>query len=201
MTGGETRIELARYADDTEIINRLPHAYIEFVRFCGADTASPVLVREEIRGNVFRQIEQAETFADLNILRPMVIGGARHVVYPNYSLGALRQFIRNAVMHRDYELPAPIKVHWFDDRVEIISPGGVYGRADANIPEGFTAYHNPAIAESLNAAKIAQRFGFGIPFAEKAMKDNGNPPPEYDIDNGHFRVTLRPAKLPAAREH
>ena len=176
-------------------------AYIQFIRFDGGELISPILHQEEFSENLFSQIEQVEKLLALNITKPMDISGPRHVVYPNYPLDALKQYMRNAIMHRDYEYPAPIKVRWFGDRVEIINPGGLYGRTDANIPEGFTAYRNPVIAEALKAAGFVERFGYGIPFAENAMKRNGNPPPEYSVAEGLFRVTLRPAQQTAAREH
>ena len=202
MTGGESGDDVrAGYGDRTMIINLLPHAYVEFVRYHGADTTSPELLREEMRGNVFVQIEETEALADMNILKPMVIGGVRHDLYPHYPLDALKQYIRNAVMHRDYELHAPIKVQWFDERIEVVSPGGVCGFGGKHLPEHFTSYRNPFLTASLKAADVVKGFGLGIPLAEKVMKDNGNPPPEYDIDGGHFRVVLRPAKLTAAREH
>ncbi len=44
---------------------------------------------------------------------------------PDYPLVALQQLVRNAVMHRAYEITnAPVRVTWFRDRVEIQSPGG-----------------------------------------------------------------------------
>ena len=38
---------------------------------------------------------------------------------------ALHQITRNAVMHRTYEVTnAPVHVYWFNDRIEVLSPGG-----------------------------------------------------------------------------
>ena len=53
-------------------------------------------------------------------------------------------------MHRTYEATnAPVRVNWFDDRIEIISPGGPFGSvSDANFGEpGVTDYRNPNLAE------------------------------------------------------
>ena len=45
-----------------------------------------------------------------------------------YPLEALQQITRNAVMHRTYQgTNAPVRVTWFNDRVEVLNPGGVYG--------------------------------------------------------------------------
>ena len=178
----------------------LPYAYTQFARFDGVEILSQIILdQREVKSSIFHQIEAIESLLSLNITRPMDLSGSRHVVHPNYPLDALKQYLRNAVMHRDYESPAPIRIHWFSDRIEIISPGELYG--SANIAKRHTSYRNPVIAEALRVAGLVEHFGLGIPLAEEAMGENGNPPPEYDIDGGHFRVVLRPAQQTAAREH
>jgi ATP-dependent DNA helicase RecG len=48
---------------------------------------------------------------------------------PSVPFEALQQLIRNAVLHRTYESSnAPARITWFDDRVEIQSPGGPFGQ-------------------------------------------------------------------------
>lgn len=46
----------------------------------------------------------------------------------DYPAVALQQISRNAVMHRAYEgTTAPVRIYWFEDRVEVHRPGGVPG--------------------------------------------------------------------------
>jgi predicted HTH transcriptional regulator len=113
-----------------------------------------------------------------------------------YPLVALQQLARNAVMHRSYEnTHAPARVYWFDDRIEIINPGGPYGAVtQANFGmAGFADYRNPNIATALKTLGFVQRFGFGIADARRALRENGNPPPEFDVQPESVRVTLRRA--------
>lgn len=50
-----------------------------------------------------------------------------------HPLDALSEFMRNAVMHRAYEATnTPVHLSWFDDRVEIVSPGGPFGDVERN---------------------------------------------------------------------
>ena len=174
----------------------VPCAYIQFVRFDGTEIPSPVRSHKEIYGSVLRQIEQVEAVLEANVSEAMDIGGARHVVRPDYPMGALKQYIRNAVMHRDYEYPEPIKVYWFNNRIEIINPGGLYNHRGEDFRKGFAAYRNPVIAEVLRATNFVERFGFGIRLAEAELEKNGNPPPKYDYNVGHgrFLLTLSPPK-------
>lgn len=172
----------------------LPNAYIQFARFDGGELNSPVRHQTEISGDVFDQIRQAETLLSINISKAMDIGGALHTERPDYPIRALQQYIRNAVMHRDYEFPAPVRVNWFNDRIEIVNPGGLYNCGESSIPPGFTAYRNSIIAEALKATNFVERFGVGIPLATAEMAKNGNPPPRYQLTGGHFHITLFPAQ-------
>lgn len=79
---------------------------------------------------------------------------------------ALQQIVRNAVMHRTYEgTNAPVRVTWFDDRVEVQSPGGPFAAVTSvNFGEpGVTDYRNPTLAGALAQLGYVQRFGVGIP--------------------------------------
>jgi ATP-dependent DNA helicase RecG len=96
-------------------------------------------------------------------------------------------------MHRSYEnTNSPSRVYWYDDRVEIQSPGGLYGNVTpTNIHEGVTDYRNPLIAEIMHHLGYSQRFGLGIQLAKTSLKDNGNPPPEFLFSSTNVSVVVR----------
>ncbi len=96
----------------------------------------------------------------------------------------MQELVRNAVINRTYEASnAPIKVYWYSNRVEIISPGGPFGQVS---PETFgqpnvVDYRNPGITEAVKNLGFAQRFGLGIPRAQTELERNGNPPAEFQV--------------------
>lgn len=161
----------------------LANAYIQFVRFDGTEMTAPIVDQKELSGRLDVVLRQAEDVARLNIRTAIVVEGAvteqRH---PDYPLSALQQLLRNAVMHRSYEVQAPVSWYWFSDRVEIHSPGGLYGRVT---PENFgqtpgaTDYRNQVVAEGLKVTGFVQRFGMGLPLARQRCLESGNPPPEF----------------------
>ena len=111
-----------------------------------------------------------------------------------YPLTALQQLTRNAVMHRSYEnTNAPVRVYWFDDRIEIHNPGGPFGAVtQENFGRpGVSDYRNPVLAGVLKNLGFVQRFGFGIAAARKAMAANGNPPPEFHVEANNVLAILR----------
>lgn len=151
----------------------LPGAYTQFLRLAGNDLTAPVLDDEPIHGTVADQIRRLEEKLVAHNLRGVrfrdVVTEERGETYP---MDALRQLVRNAYMHRSYEATnTPIRVYWFDDRIEIHNPGGPFGSVT---PENFgqpgiTDYRNPNLAEALRALGYVQRFGAGIAIARKAL--------------------------------
>jgi ATP-dependent DNA helicase RecG len=155
-------------------------AYIQFVRFVGQEITNPIQHQKELSGPFPQILRQIDEIFDANIsIASDVCAGAVEIQHPDYPIIALQQLIRNAVLHRTYEAThAPVKVYWFSDRIEIYSPGGLYGQVN---PENFgqpnvTDYRNPLLAEAMKSLGFVQRFGMGIPLARKALADNDNPP-------------------------
>jgi ATP-dependent DNA helicase RecG len=108
-----------------------------------------------------------------------ITSAATHLISQPYPSVALQQILYNAVLHRTYEgTHAPVRVHWFNDRIEINSPGGPYGNVTTeNFGQpGVTDYRNPNIADVLKTFGFIQAFGRGIAAAKRAMQRNGNPP-------------------------
>lgn len=153
--------------------DQIPGAWGQFLRLAGTDISSPVVDEAAVHGTVSDQLRRLEEklaahnrqsvrFAD-------VMTEERHEMYPSE---ALRQLLRNAYMHRSYEATnAPIRVYWYDDRIEITSPGGPYGSVTLeNFGQpGIADYRNPNLAEAMRALGWVQRFGAGIGIARKAL--------------------------------
>lgn len=122
--------------------------------------------------------------------------GARERRYPDYPVVALQQFARNALIHRTYEAThAPVRMYWFNDRIEIHNSGGLYGQVTReNFGQGMTDYRNPLIAEAMHVLGYVQRFGYGVPLARRHLRDNGNPEPEFHFEATYVGATVRASK-------
>ncbi len=176
----------------------IPGAYIQFLRIKGTQLDQPILDEALLDGataDVLRRLE--EKLASHNRTSVDFTGGQIERRTPLYPPVALQQLTRNAVLHRTYEgTNAPVRVHWYDDRIEILSPGGPFGEVT---PENFgtpglTDYRNPNLAEALRVLGFVQKFGAGIVVARNALLANGNPAPEFRVDPHHVLAILR---LPA----
>jgi ATP-dependent DNA helicase RecG len=102
---------------------------------------------------------------------------------------ALREAWINAVIHRDYESNTPTMITFFSDRMEILSPGGLYDLPRAAFP-GATAYRNPVLAEAAKVLGYVNRFGRGIPRIEDALRRKGSEAPRFEPSASHFLVTI-----------
>lgn len=172
----------------------LPGAYVQFVRFDGTELTNPVKSQQQLTGQLEDVLSSLSRLLEINIESPIdVISGPREVRFPDYPIEALRQLAYNAVMHRNYEgTNTPSRVYWFADRVEIESPGGLFGIVTPeNVQQGITDYRNQLVAEIMSRLGFAQRFGIGIPLALRALVENGNPQPDFEIDQSRVQITVR----------
>ena len=174
----------------------LSGAYVQFLRIEGTELDQPIVDEELIDGtvaDVVRRLE--EKLVAHNRTRVHFTSGPLEQRAPLYPLVALQQLTRNAVLHRTYEgTNAPVRVYWYDDRIEILSPGGPYGEVT---PENFgtpglTDYRNPNLAEAMRVLGYVQKFGGGIVAARGALQRNGNPPLVFRVDQGHVLAIVRP---------
>jgi ATP-dependent DNA helicase RecG len=172
----------------------IPGFYVQFVRFDGIELTDPIRDQKDIGGSLADLLRYIDEVLQVNISTASDITAQPiEIKQPDYPIEGLHQLVRNAVMHRSYEATnAPVRVYWFDDRIEIQSPGGLFGQVNRqNFGQGVTDYRNPHLAEAMKTLGYVQRFGIGIPTAQKKLKQNGNPPAEFTINDSYFLVTVR----------
>lgn len=174
----------------------LPGAYIQFVRYPGTGIGDTVADQREISGVLADQMRRLDEVIDLNIAHRAELSRRRQQDQPSYPTIALQEVMRNAVIHRSYEgTSTPVRITWFDDRVEITSPGGPYGTVTIETfgRPGPTDYRNPALAEAAKNLGFVQKFGSGIARARDALARNGNPPAEFRAEPTYVNVIIRAA--------
>lgn len=175
----------------------IPGSYIQFLRIHGTTLGDPIADEAEIDGTIGSMLRRLDEKLNAHLTtRVDFTSQDREVRRSPYPMVALQQLARNAVLHRTYEgTNAPVKLYWFDDRIEIINSGGPYGsmtKQNFGKP-GFSDYRNPQLAAAFKVLGYAQRFGAGITLARQALEKNGNPPPEFEIEQNFVMVIVRRA--------
>lgn len=173
----------------------LPGAYVQFLRINGGELADDILDSDAVRGAIPDQLRRLEEkLTAHNRVAIDVTTGYLEQRTESYPVEALRQITRNALMHRTYEATnAPVHVYWFNDRIEVMSPGGAFGAVMAEKfgEPGWVDYRNPNLAEAIKTLGFVQRYGVGIQIAKRQLAAAGHPEPEFDVSHNFVRVTVR----------
>ncbi len=159
-----------------------PGAYIQYLRYKGKDI-SPEPVDKRFSGALVDVLKDIDNFFKIIVIQSKSVrsSGMRESVVENFPLWAMRELVMNAIMHRDYQSNAPIYLYEFDDRIEIINPGGLYGDVR---PENFpnaSDYRNPVLAEAMKVLGYVNKYNFGIRYAQQLLIENGNGSAEFNI--------------------
>jgi ATP-dependent DNA helicase RecG len=175
--------------------NFIPGACVQFLRIDGIDITDNIIDEEQISGAISDMLRRVtEKLKAHNRRAVNVTSGDTHKITTPYPLAAILQIVYNAVLHRTYEnTNAPVRIYWYNDRIEIISPGGPYGNVTpGNFGDpGITDYRNPNLAAVMKTFGFVQAFGRGIAIARSEMLKNGNPALEFITDNSMVRCVLK----------
>ncbi len=170
---------------------RYPGAYVQYVKFGGETLGAAVEESRVFKGNLLELMWTVSRFIESSFTeKPIFEAGLRERVIWDYPPEAMREFLVNAVLHREYQSNSPVRFYFFPDRIEIQNVGGLYGEAR---PENFprvTDYRNPVLAEVLMVMNYANRFGRGIARAQTLLAENGNPPAQFELGENHVNVTV-----------
>jgi len=170
--------------------------YVQYVHFAGKDNGSEIINERQVKGSLSKMLPILENFVRDAVVttRPVPISMLREKAVFNYPELALRELLMNACMHRDYQSNMPIRLYQYEDRIEILNAGGLYGEAR---PENFPTvndYRNPIVAEAMRGLKYVNMFNRGILRVKTMLQDNGNPEPKFTVDKiTAFEVTVKPA--------
>ncbi|NLB31768.1 MAG: AAA family ATPase [Alcaligenaceae bacterium] len=132
--------------------------------FATTDSGS-IIDMKDFFGDILELIEEAEKFILKNIHVGMQLDGLYRVDVPEIAVEALREAIINAFCHRDWRDPDNVQVAIFKDRVEIRSPGELYGNLSIEqIMQGnVSRRRNPLIANLLRRIHLVEAWARGMP--------------------------------------
>ena len=151
---------------------------------------------KRIEGTIDTMVEDVVAFCRRNMKVRTIIDpktGMRND-RTEYPIEAIREAILNAVIHRDYSLyteGTPVQIDFFSDRLEIHSPGSLYGRMTVEqLGIARPDLRNPALAVMTEVLTGAENRYSGIPTIRRAMAEYGLPEPVFENRRNEFVVTL-----------
>lgn len=187
-----TNAAMVLFSADPELWQ--PGTYIKIGLF-GEETGAR---REEVvRGPLAGQVERALDLLSRKYL-PGAQPGAAPDAPPPVSMTALKELLVNAVAHKDYLSAVPVQVRVSEDGVRISNRACLPDRWDAAAARKTRASDppNPALAQILYLAGLADMWGSGLQNVRQSSLAARAPEPEYEVSQHMFMVRLPSA--PAA---
>ncbi len=120
-----------------------------------------------------------------------MIQGADRKKVEKIPEAAFREAIANALIHRVWDVEAQIRVSMFDDRIEVVSPGG--------LPSGISAEEYMAgklsVLRNRNLANVFYRLGFVEIFGTgiiriKQLYEEGLLKPDFEVSENAIKIVL-----------
>ena len=183
---------LVLLSDDQLRRELFPYAKIECARFKGTEPGN-FIDQKTIDVPVSLQAEEAYKF----VLRHISQGSHYEGVYRKdrweYPVIAIREVIRNAVIHRDYSLRGKdIKIAIFDDKIEITSPGKLMPTVDFDdMDSGQSDIRNKVLAPVFKRLGIIEQWGNGLRLIASEMKKYPEIQLMWSEPGVAFRVTFQ----------
>lgn len=151
---------------------------------------------KRIEGTLPEMLDAALNFVQKNTSTSIGVHplNGKRVELPQYPMDAVREAVLNSLVHRDYSIHTentPIQLNVYEDRLELINPGGIYGRLSMDqLGVAQTAARNPALVTAMEVLGKAENRFSGIPTIRRSMAQRNLPEPIFENTIGTFRVTL-----------
>ncbi len=153
---------------------------------------------KRIEGTIEEMLNGTINFLRRNMKTSVIINSdGKRTDRTEYPLEALREAVANALIHRDYSTQtenAYISVYMYDDRIEILNPGALYGinKIEKLGTDTIMEVRNPTIVRILEEkGSVIENRHSGIPTMCREMQKYGLPNPEFYEERGSFKVIFR----------
>ena len=181
-----------RYFDD---------AWVQCGRFRGTDKVD-IFDQAELHDHLPQAADSIELFLKKHAFKSAEFSGMRRTDHWSIPLTILREAIINALVHSDYsQRGSPIRIAFFDDRIEVESPGMLMpGMTIEDMKRGVSMIRNPVIARVFRELKLIEQWGSGVQhiFAEAASQ--GLPEPRIEEVANRLRFIISLSQTQAANQ-
>jgi len=151
-----------------------------------------------ITGAIPDMVEEAVDFVRLNSRnRTIIDDDGKRRDRPEYPVKAIREAILNGLVHRDYSIhtqSVPVRIELYRDRLEVISPGGLYGKITIDsLGKVRPDTRNAVLANILELLGVTENRYSGIPTMRLECRKSGISAPIFEVRRGEFTVTFKNA--------
>ena len=163
---------------------------IQCARFRGT-MRTDFLDKKDYDGPLCKQIDDAYKFVLNHLNMAIEINGVVHDEKYELPPKAIRELIINAAIHRNYQMNSSVQVAVYDDRVEISSPGTLYGTLTLEEAlSGRSSIRNKTLARTLEKVNVLEGWGSGFQRINTLCQEYGVALPEFTEIGDMFRVNF-----------
>jgi ATP-dependent DNA helicase RecG len=180
----------------TVLFGRAPQTVLESSKVVvgaldGTDIGDDFVDRKDLSGGLFDVVSQIEVFLRLHLRTRHQIFGFEPEKSEEIPLAALREAAVNALVHRDYTIPGPVRIFVLSDRVEVRSPGRPPNHVDANaMRAGVHVPRNPHIYSRVAEAQLGTRAGTGIRRIARLLREHSGQHLDIKISDAEVALVL-----------
>ena len=183
-----------------------PRLVIDVTAHPGIEKSNPraavrFLDREICEGTIPEMVDRAVAAVSRNLRTFSIVTGEGRSDRLEVPIDAIREAIANSALHREYDFhfqAQEISVDIYSDRIEIGSPGGLWGgKTLETLDDGVSIPRNPVLLNLLQSVpsnagyQAAEGQGSGIRLMINRMADGSLQPPEFNARPARLVVTLR----------
>jgi len=180
---------------EKERILHFPDASVPCGRFIGRDKAR-IFDHIDLHDHLPKAVDGIMLFLKKHAMRGADFSEVRRKDVWSIPLAILREVVINALVHADYsQRGAPIRVAFFDDRIEIENPGILLpGMTIEDMRRGVSKIRNHVIARIFRELNLIEQWGSGIPRILSEAEALGLPDLQMEEIGMRVRVTVRLAE-------
>ncbi len=177
----------------------LPSAWVQCGRLRGA-TGTDIFDQIEIHGPMPLAVNQVMEFLLKHAYKSAEFGEVRRRDSYSIPVEAIREVVVNAVVHASYaERSTPIRVGFYDDRVQVESPGLLLPGMTIDSMRRASRLRNPSLARIFREAGIMEQWGTGVQRVYDEIAAAGLPVPRVEEVMDRLRFTVYvPSHAPEA---
>ena len=168
-------------------------AHVSCALFLG-HTKTRILDRKDFDADVYSNYQGVINWLLSKLNTEFIIETMQREERPELPEAALREAIVNALAHRDYRSNANVQIYIFEDRVEIVSPGGLPAGMTPELLGIKSIPRNPLLFGMLYRMNAVEQVGSGVRRIREICRDYGVAAPEYEVTESWVTITFaRPA--------
>jgi len=146
--------------------------------------------RREFTGSLLKQLNDVYEFIDRYNRIRSEFEGLHRIDKRDYPVEAVREALLNALVHRDYSFRDSTLISIFDDRIELVSIGGlVKGISFNDMMLGVSVARNRNLANVFYRLTLIEAYGIGMPKIIRSY-EGFVVKPQIEVTDNAFKITL-----------